>query len=337
MPNASPDVKRILEKALSITADGRYATALAFRDDIDEFVAKAGEEVTADDVGKAVGALSTDRRRALEHVLDRELGDHWRSGHVPERRLPPSLRGTKERPAPAPSEAAPSQSRSARSGETATSEKRAAPVLSDSGAHPRVTESPLPSPLTETSDGQTLPLSSTWDARKKPRRVWPMALVGAVGIVALGAVFVRGFATRAHAEVPSPDDPRAARTTPSGESAPSPPTSPQPFDSAKATDLVTLTVKTTPPEAMVSLDGVRLTENPFVARFPKDGTAHQLTFDAPGYTHRAQLVSFDHDIDLTVKMDRAQRLAPFLPNHPQAAHSAGGIDERDPWTLKPKH
>ena len=309
MPNASEDVKAILKKALSITADQRYPTARAFRDDIEAFIGKAAEAVEAAQVGESVAVLCAERRRALDHVLDRELGDGWRTGTPPVRQIPPSLRGAVAPPL------------------------EVAPIVSNKPAE--VTDAAPPTPLTQTSDGQSLPLTSTWEARPRPRRVWPALAVGAVAFAIVVTVFVRGFAGRARADIPvagdvaaRADDSAAPKALGSAVDAP-------PDNLVTSGDLMTLHVATSPPEAMVSLDGTRLTGNPFTARFPKDGVAHRLTFDAPGYVHRAELVAFDHDVDLVVALDRA-RFTP-VPKGSSGARSGTTIDERDPWSLgKPK-
>jgi serine/threonine-protein kinase len=70
LPNASPELRAICAKALSITPDGRYASAAEFREDIERFIDKVGERVTSAALGASIARLSADRRRALEHVID---------------------------------------------------------------------------------------------------------------------------------------------------------------------------------------------------------------------------------------------------------------------------
>jgi len=52
-------------------------------------------------------------------------------------------------------------------------------------------------------------------------------------------------------------------------------------------------LKASPPEARLFLDDAPLPSNPFSSRFPRDGAAHRLRVEAPGYTTRHELISFD--------------------------------------------
>ena len=74
LPNASQDLISICGKALAVTADQRYASAAEFKSDVDRFIAKIGEPVSAAELGRTVSRVAGEKRRALEHVIEQQFG-----------------------------------------------------------------------------------------------------------------------------------------------------------------------------------------------------------------------------------------------------------------------
>jgi hypothetical protein len=70
-----------------------------------------------------------------------------------------------------------------------------------------------------------------------------------------------------------------------------------------------LTLSVVPASARVTLDGVAVTL-PFAGTLPRDGALHDLRASAPGYQPYRQLVGFDRDRDLDIKLQRAPARRP---------------------------
>jgi serine/threonine protein kinase len=113
--------------------------------------------------------------------------------------------------------------------------------------------------------------------QQKSRR--PRNLIIALGMLAIGVVGVMvvrpGLLSR---EVPV-----------TGTASPTP----SPSLVAPTPSFVNLNVRATPPEAKLFLDGVPLASNPLTQSFPRDGAAHTLGAEAPGFTSANRIVTFD--------------------------------------------
>jgi serine/threonine protein kinase len=90
--------------------------------------------------------------------------------------------------------------------------------------------------------------------------------------------------------------------------------------------LIQVAVKATPPEAKIFLDDALLPGNPVTSAFPKDGAAHMLRVEAPGYDKKTQLVTFDQTrASLDIALDKeTKHLAVWHP--PAHGKSSGGGD-----------
>jgi hypothetical protein len=100
---------------------------------------------------------------------------------------------------------------------------------------------------------------------------------------------------------------------------------------------VTVQISVTPAAAKATLDGTALASNPFAAKFKKDGLAHRLTVQAPGYVRKSELVVFDRDVDLSITLDALGARPGVAAPPPHATPKPGvGIYEGDPWAKKNK-
>jgi serine/threonine-protein kinase len=85
--------------------------------------------------------------------------------------------------------------------------------------------------------------------------------------------------------------------------------------------LTALTFKSVPPTARLYLDNVLLPTNPSTAKYPRDGRAHQLKADAPGFVAKTVTVNFDAaQASSTITLDRDPKWTP--PPIPKAGHRA---------------
>jgi serine/threonine-protein kinase len=124
-------------------------------------------------------------------------------------------------------------------------------------------------------------------ARGRPPWLWPACAAGAIG--ALGTLLLR--ASYEHAP---PAAPALAASSPA---APAPATAP-----AAATS-VEVSLRATPPEAKLSLDGRPLAGNPFRGSFERGGE-HELRVEAPGHLPTATTLSFERDVTVEIVLTR---------------------------------
>jgi serine/threonine-protein kinase len=139
-----------------------------------------------------------------------------------------------------------------------------------------------------------------------------------VGGVAVGVVKMRG------GEAPvAPPRPPTPTPTPALTPAPTPtpivagptpmPTpAPPPTPPPSAPEGVALRIRTTPPEAELTLDGARL-QNPFSGAFPKSALRRQLVARAPGYRTSSQWIALDRPQEIAVRLEPDRPAAPKPP------------------------
>ncbi len=375
LPNASPELIAICGKALAITSDLRYASAAEFRADVDRFIARLGENVSAEDIGHAVGRVAGDKRRALDHVIEQQFGrrslivrdDTPLNVEMPARDI--IVDGT-VRTAP-PLDASDAEAKSRATRPEGAGHRDLADVV------PAVNADDLPSSDSRPRASTLDPVSAsgrarlanegfapddrapapTWTAPSRKALVWPWV---ALGIVLLGGTVAVGFrglssaGTRegeansvAASSAPTPRAPRdgsggqgsqqtgdaaVAGTSPG---APSNAASSLPVPSTPDLELVSFHLVVTPSDAKVRLDGTLLSDNPFTAKFKKDGVAHKLTIESPGYRSISQMLVFNHDIDLKPTLDPSfggAKHPPVVSGAPTSTPNV--VDPSDPWAKK---
>jgi eukaryotic-like serine/threonine-protein kinase len=76
-------------------------------------------------------------------------------------------------------------------------------------------------------------------------------------------------------------------------------------------------IKVTPPDAKILVDGSELPSNPFEGKFIRDGAAHRIEMQAPGFVPQRRMLVFNSDLDLEVTLYIAQK-----PAAPSAAITA---------------
>jgi serine/threonine-protein kinase len=102
---------------------------------------------------------------------------------------------------------------------------------------------------------------------------------------------------------------------------------------AAAASTVEITVAANPSDAKVFLDDQALPGNPAKAQVPKDGTAHQVRVEAPGYASRTDRITFERDraIDVTLVKDVGN-----ADKQPSAAASDATTPEAPPTPAAPR-
>jgi serine/threonine-protein kinase len=163
----------------------------------------------------------------------------------------------------------------------------------------------------------------------------------AIAVIALGAA---AWAIRASGDggvaAPTPSSPVEEEATGTASERPS----------AEAEDSVRVQLSATPSDAVLTLDGRRLAQNPFQARFDRDERLHELTIEAPGHDPLLRTIVFDRDLSLhfelvqtdkTGKTARPPRPAPPQPGPQPSAKGVDikatrSIDTSDPYKKSPQ-
>ena len=73
-PTVPEELDRICRRALAVQADDRYATALELQQDLEAYLAAAGELATTRDVARAMNEVFADERQRMRHHVEGELG-----------------------------------------------------------------------------------------------------------------------------------------------------------------------------------------------------------------------------------------------------------------------
>lgn len=66
--------------------------------------------------------------------------------------------------------------------------------------------------------------------------------------------------------------------------------------------LIDFTIKASPPEAKISLDGTPLGANPASGKRPRDGTQHRIRIEAPGYDTRDESIVFEQSMLVNIEL-----------------------------------
>jgi hypothetical protein len=69
-------------------------------------------------------------------------------------------------------------------------------------------------------------------------------------------------------------------------------------------EFVDLMVRVSPPSAQITIDGASVVNNPFRARYPRDGQIHHVIASADGYEPKLEDVSFVNDVSIDVSLNR---------------------------------
>ncbi len=141
------------------------------------------------------------------------------------------------------------------------------------------------------------------------------------------AIFATAAAMLATAVVASRRRPAGAAAAPAAAPAPvvaavatqvlrAPPPPPEPAREGQPASEIRLSAS--PSEARMFLDNAPLPENPYVVRLARNSIAHHLRVEAPGYTTRTELVSFESD--RAINIDLSKPAAVVVPRRAAAPH-----------------
>jgi serine/threonine-protein kinase len=275
-PEVDPALCRIVDRALALDREERFASAAALRNALLAEVKVA----TVDELGAFMDALFREQREEIKALLSRQVDLVAKSeaselleldrGSLPRRSLPPP------------------------------------PSLGAS-------ETPPPSTVTAHRERtETTPLFSHARPEVGPVRGRAPWVLGATVLVAAGlAVYL---ATTGSADPVRPA--RALETASASAAplpappAPAPTAAPIAPSSAPAGAFIAVHLAANPTDARILVDGAALPANPFEGKFVKDGAVHRLSFEARGFQAQSRLVVFDKDLALDVALSPRPKAEP---------------------------
>jgi len=145
-------------------------------------------------------------------------------------------------------------------------------------------------------------MSTSPSIEQRPSRARTgVVLAAAAGALLAGAVGVVLALARSGAPAAVPAPPSSATAV----AEPPPPEAARSDEVDASAATVRVRLGTSPPTARLYLDGLPLASNPHEASLRMDAMTHRVRAEAPGYVTKTELVAFDHDVDLTLTLERA--------------------------------
>jgi eukaryotic-like serine/threonine-protein kinase len=299
-PEAPFELARICNQALARVPESRFSSAAEFRAELERYLERLGEQVTAQQVGELVSELFASERAEIRGIIDRQLKGLRERGAETEAEVSsgrasilPSLPVRETYDAYSSEEGAVSSS-----SPSASSARRSR--TSPSGSSPpqgtlQAVIKPEPEPVAQPEPA--------------PARSRLPLLAGGAALAVLAAV-TSYLQLQARSSTGADTPARPAQTA-----APAPPGPPQEATPAPAVGsgaaapqgaFVHARIKGTPEGAKILVDGSELPSNPFDGKFIKDGAAHRIELQAPGYVAQRRMLVFDKDIELELTLYLAQ-------------------------------
>ncbi|MBI5533354.1 MAG: serine/threonine protein kinase [Deltaproteobacteria bacterium] len=301
-PDASPELAAICDRAMSLRAEDRYATAAELASAIENQMAVLGWRISDRMLATLMSEVFASDRAHIRTVIDQRI--HAMSDTSLGQGFADPLPGYfVARASIPPTEPEPPE----RDEDAEPTRKRA------SVAPPPPT---LPEPSYTMSDSRAF----------RPRLPLRM-IAGILATITLTVVAI--FLLRSL----STDTQRPAIATAPSVAAASPP-APAPSASI-AQPMVQLQVSVVPASAAIELDGAPLGSNPFRGEVKRAAGMHRIVASAPGYVSQERSVSLEGDVILSLSLDkRPAGAAP--PGTVPAALPEAGLDTELPKGGKPK-
>ncbi|MBW2459763.1 MAG: serine/threonine protein kinase, partial [Deltaproteobacteria bacterium] len=312
VPDADLQLADICDRAIAHAPEDRFPTAVAFRDALESFLDRYRRQVGSRDLSELMNNLFAEERERIRAIIDEQM-----------KRL---LRETAQA-LPVPNIER-SQDLLDHTPTTIDGMRRAealAPPNSLTGAES--------TPATGSNSQGTLVganLSAPPPGNGKNRRL--LISLGGLAIASVLAIVLVLILTQSAGS----------------KVAPSAPASTSPASSAAPASSIQLAITFGPPPATAKLDGVTLTQSPFVAQVPRDGSMHQVEVVSAGFVTQTAMLSYDQDVKVSIVLKkevaptrptgRVPSTAPPTPpvaGPPPAATGSGKqplkIDEEDPY------
>jgi serine/threonine-protein kinase len=302
VPDAPEELDTICARALAMVPAERHATAAELRDEIEAYTKRAGA-ASIGDLAKLVSRTFHDRREEVRAVIQEQLRGMKDDGSLPEPRdvsIPDIAVQTESQvAAPAASDFP------AKLDDEPAKVAEATPALA--GGMSTTTESTILVPKHGVAKG--------WLA------------VGGAAVIGLGLFLGWRGGLLGGGVAPAP---------PSGgeQTTAALPVDPTAAATAVAGTLIEVRLSAKPPNAIIYVDDVAVSGNPFTAKFQKDRLAHRLRVEADGFKPHSQLVVFDKDAALDVELLPLEAAAPSA--EPSASAPTTPTRTPGPWPRGPK-
>jgi len=296
-PDVDPDLACIVERAMSVERDARYATAAAMRSDLERYIVARNVPASARSLGATVSRLFAQDRASRRALIDEHVRALPRGAPSERPSLPPGRAGSPASLAEA---------------------TLASPTAGAPSSSPGSSLSLPPPPTTvpgEAPDRQV----AFWLGRASLQSAMPIAAAAGLGaVLALTAVLAARLRTSdAHVMQPvsvgTPAEVEAEDTPPSQAH---------------------VTVIASPASAQVYLDDVAVS-NPYVADTIRDTTAHRLRVQAPGCETKTRALTFAEDIELEISLSPDSSPAPVAIPPPVGHQSVRAPSPTAPQPLSP--
>lgn len=304
-PDIPEQLALIIDRATALKPRDRFPDAGAFADALDSYVQSTGQKPSARSLAAFVAPLFEEERQKVRKLVEQQVDKVKQRGPQ-------------------------------RSGDTSASLPRIR-IGEDSTSGVFVGGQDA---LTISQDGtkrSLAPLIESTHAKARQKTRMRVALVGAAACAAVVGALVFGRSPEAESLAPTATPLLQEQAL--GARAPEPapvPAAPAPNGTAvsPSATLVSLTLKVTPEDAQVMLDGAAIHTN-FSGQFRKDGSLHHLEVSGPGLRSIKQLISFDRDQTLTIALKPLPEHAPPNP-HDAAGRTKSWLHRRPTRPPRPR-
>jgi hypothetical protein len=283
MPDVPAALNQICERAVAMVPADRYSTGLEFKAALDAFIAESDQRKEPSQVGAFVSELFEDRREEVKMLIQDRLANLKVSAPDAQPEGLPMIDMNADGTYP------PEQGlrAMARSNPDGTASTRTVPSATEG---PPSTSGIIATEMPSQVSVVRPPMSSVGR---------PLALVG-LGIVVLVGLVV-GLRMSSSSPIEATDT--EASATP-------------------AASLVQVEIFARPKDATIYVDGAKVDQNPFSAKFPTDGTAHRIRVEAAGFETHEEMVTFASDVKRDIVLSKSPE-----PTAPSAAPSASSSAE----------
>lgn len=294
-PTTPKRLAAICAKAMSYDRAERYATADEMADDLEEWLESTAQHVTARDVGSYIADKFASTRTKINAAIEAQLAlFRSLSDNAPDT-LPISRLPVTDLPPP-----------------------DEGPSSIPAGANPALPSTPNG---WETSEGSMIAASS-------PRITPPpsstrqsnsvlVSVVSLVGVAMLGGIVAVAQSTGKRGDTlakpsASASAPATTKARPDGD------------------ESIELTIKASPKDARILVDGKPFGSNPVTETRPKDSRSHVIRIEANGYEPREETIAFDRSVLINIEL---RPLASSTSTPPETNRSGRSI--RPPRSNRP--
>jgi serine/threonine-protein kinase len=304
VPDLHEELRRIINKAIALEPDHRYATAAQLADDLEHYLEAEGKKPTAKSLSDLVTPLFESERAKMRVLIDQQIQVAQRRGM----RLGDTTGSLPQF----------GRTTGTHSGIKATSGAQI--DLTESGYLDLSGEENLPALEGSAPSSYSNPTAVSQvgsPGMPTARRGVPRLVV--LGVLAASVALALFLALRAdpetHSRSASATEPATTNSTPPApatEPAAATPTAPaepatQPAPvadvAAPARETVRIHIDVSPATALVTLDGSRLPKVPFTAELVKDGTMHHIHASLAGYETQKIMLPFDAPRDMHIVLE----------------------------------